>query len=469
MNKNKIYLLFFILTFSILMSTFVLETDIIKIFSCYFNNVNYNSIALNSSLIENIKWLLNSFEWKFDYIIIWTTNIFQLILPIFYIIGCIIYFNINKNSNIKKIMNFAFKTALSIFTSYIFFYLIIVIICKCEHTDYITRNLFLDIFGANFYYSHTFIYYILDGLVRFLIVPFIYFSSSILLTSKIKNKSIGYYYILISYMFLSLLSNGLCHLLGDAFKYLNPAAIIISGSYTEISTVFLLLINIGILFLSIFVFYKLTIKYNYKIKYIIFIIVNCATLFIYFKVNGNKYFSIIAVYQCIAFITNYLFFTNNLIFNNYKKDKLSNMIKRTLFYNAIIAILVFIINLLELLLFDINFVIKDMFVLTINLFFISAIISLFIMIFSFKKYKNYIDYSKMNSILIIFYILYIFTYCYGNNLFVLNPYMSYFNSNNLIHILINYLLWFGCIIGIIYIKYRVESKRNGYVRIKRNK
>lgn len=46
----------------------------------------------------------------------------------------------------------------------------------------------------------------------------------------------------------------------------------------------------------------------------------CATLFIYFKVNGNKYFSIIAVYQCIAFITNYLFFTNNLIFNNYKKD-----------------------------------------------------------------------------------------------------------------------------------------------------
>ena len=124
-----------------------------------------------------------------------------------------------------------------LFISFILFYIFAFLISKGETNIDITRCLFLDIFGESFYSNYTWFYYLLDGLVRFFIMPFIYslFACIISLEAKSFKQAfvipIGYYFC------LSFISIILEQIFGNIALYFNPTMIMASGDYHSINTI----------------------------------------------------------------------------------------------------------------------------------------------------------------------------------------------------------------------------------------
>lgn len=268
-NKN-IFLIIFCLIFFLMIISAVYEIGIFDSIYNYiidvkfrektmnlYNNYNYIDCLLRTVLE---KW--NDFEWNFDYIIIWSTNIFQIVLPFFTILGSVLWTQQKKEINKRDIYVASLKMSASIFLAYAVFYILIIIICHGNYSDYITRELFLDLLGDSFYSDHIYLYYFLDGVVRFLFAPFIYISSGMYLSASFKNKIWLHYYVVILYFYLSMISILLSYIIDSTFIYLNPMSIILFGSYTYVSTPLLLLVNIIPLKVSQYIYTKKQVKYE---------------------------------------------------------------------------------------------------------------------------------------------------------------------------------------------------------------
>lgn len=262
MKKNTyIYLFFSIL--GILFLSLLFETGIFYAAYRYVFGENYRKEIMNiypNSHLKNLfllmrDWWIN-FEWKFDYIMIWSTNIFQLILPIFSVGGSILYFVKKREENMKSIFSFSLKVSLPIFFAYFVFSNFIFFITNGNCTNYITRTLFLDLFGQEFYRYHIYLYYLMNGGICFLFIPFIYIVSGIFISSLFKNKIQVYYYFIILYLFLTINAGTLIDLFGDQFLYLDPSSILLAGSYESVSTPLLLCLNLIILNSSIYFYRK---------------------------------------------------------------------------------------------------------------------------------------------------------------------------------------------------------------------
>lgn len=197
------------------------QNEIIKL---YNNNLFISYFVLIANLIKNS---------NFDYLIIWCTNIFQLLIPFYTIISL---FYIKKTEKIKDIVIKSLKFSLCIFTSFILFYIFILLITKGETTNYIDRELFLDLLGKQFYQHHIYIYYLIDGIIKFFIVPFMYIFNANLIKITICNIDIYCFFIIYFYCGVSLLALFLENLVSNLFMYVNPMIFMASGSYTNIST-----------------------------------------------------------------------------------------------------------------------------------------------------------------------------------------------------------------------------------------
>ncbi len=207
------------------------------------------------NLFEVIVDFIHNYKWEFDYMMIFSTNLFQILLPcLVSVFGLFFYEKYTtiyqssfyrtihyKKYMLKQIIKESTHVAITIFLSYFTFYVMLLLISRGNMFGDVGRQLFIDIVGVNFYYNHTLFYYLfLDGAVRFFLVPFIYtflscaFATIFTSPKKVFLMANGYYYGLC--MIGAVLSN----VIGTASIYINPSTIMASGAYNTIYTIPLL-------------------------------------------------------------------------------------------------------------------------------------------------------------------------------------------------------------------------------------
>lgn len=248
-----------------------------NIFSTLFRYVVDSNYRENYSLAESdVKTVFNIFQvipyvmthhpWRFDVSFIFGTNLFQLILPLivsmcglvyyekYYSIEQFCYYRKQqyKKRFLQSIAWHAFVCACSIFLAFLVFYCINFFITKGRLSSYVGRELYLDILGYAFYDMHPYLYYVMDGITRFFIIPFIYAFLSCTLVTVVKGQKEVLFASNIYYYGLSVIGFGLYAAFGDIAVYFNPSAIMASGTYTNIHTLLLFVVHI-IPFIACFV------------------------------------------------------------------------------------------------------------------------------------------------------------------------------------------------------------------------
>ena len=261
LKKYKLYITILFSCLLIMILFTINETNIIYILKNFLSNVEYrenfalaeSTIKENLNVFEVIQLVFSEYKWTYDYMTIWGTNIFQVLIPCLSAITGLLFFN--KMHTIYKIAlyrsqeknTFKFftkeakkdsrKMAFSIFLSYLTFSFICLFISKGARNLSISRELFLDLLGDRFYYNHTYIYYLLEGFIRFYIVPFIYSMFSCALSLMYNNKKQVFFAPIVYYFGLTLFSLALQYIIGNFAIYINPTTIMVSGSYENINTI----------------------------------------------------------------------------------------------------------------------------------------------------------------------------------------------------------------------------------------
>lgn len=220
--------------------------------------LSYSRVKWDISLFEVIKRTLTEYRWKFDYLIVFGTNLFQIFLPclaaaaglIFYghfrSIDKMKWFRVKsyKQSLLKEISDYSLKMAGALFLAYMLFFLFLLIVARGNMYGDMGRTLLLDILGNSFYARHTYLYYVLDGLVRFFLMPYIYAFLSCTIAVQARSQKQVFLLSNLYYYGLSIVGFSLYYSLGEYALYLNPSVIMASGSYNDVNTLLLVLLNI---------------------------------------------------------------------------------------------------------------------------------------------------------------------------------------------------------------------------------
>ena len=143
-KQNKIYIIIFFICFMIMILSALNETNIFNIVGNFIFNSDYrenftlaeSTIKTDINLFQVIKQVLSNYSWKFDYILIFGTNFFQILLPfIVSIIGVSFYneyntiynFSIHKQKSYSKfiknnIIKKSLKMSATMFLAFLMFY-----------------------------------------------------------------------------------------------------------------------------------------------------------------------------------------------------------------------------------------------------------------------------------------------------------------------------------------------------------
>lgn len=202
----------------------------------------------------------------FDVSLIFGTMWFQIIIPLFATISGIVFYqhynSIMQMSTVrekksyrvmmlKHILFNSLKLAGTIFAAYLVFMIIMKCISMPGEHGADERSLFADLLESGFYLKHTALYFILEGFVRFFLIPFAYASlaqSVVLLGRNLKEvvaAPILYYY------GLAAIGYALVSIAPVAAIYINPSVIMASGSYDGFHSLVLILINLIPLYIAI--------------------------------------------------------------------------------------------------------------------------------------------------------------------------------------------------------------------------
>lgn len=242
----------------------------------YFINEDAHSILSAEAKTFNVHPIIfivfRSFYYgnPFDNIIIWSTNLFQLLLPFLAGLAAFSFYESHVNINkfiyyrkrnyrieiLKKINLSASKIAFAIYIAYLLFYFICVIFGKKPTwsdypTNLLPRSLLLDILGNNFYIDSSILYWLLEGTIRFFFVPYVYGVFSCFISVCFGSAKKGYYGTCIYYISLCAIASVLS-LFKDPYQlsmYINPSVIMASGTY-ELKTIPLLICSGLPLYLS---------------------------------------------------------------------------------------------------------------------------------------------------------------------------------------------------------------------------
>lgn len=193
----------------------------------------------------------------FDATIILSTLWFQMIIPLFSIPACIIFYQkyhtIEKMAIyrykasyfmvlLKEILLNALKLGMSIFIVYFGFILLMKQHSSLTILGAENRSLFSDIFGATFYQDNPFIYFTLEGFIRFFMVPFVYtcFGQAVVFLNTSLKYVVGSP--IIYYYGLSAIGYALYYIFPSIAIYFNPTVLMANGSY-DFNTMALLFTN----------------------------------------------------------------------------------------------------------------------------------------------------------------------------------------------------------------------------------
>ena len=266
LKDNMFYVVIFIICIIIMILYTLNQTNVFSICKNFIFNSNFrenfslaeSEIKIQYNLVDVFVYVISDYMWRFDYMIIFGTNLFQLILPFFTATAGLYFYKkyntlykmsltrvINFKSFIKKeILNDSLKMAITMFTSYMCLFLILYIICGGKFMDYMGRELYLDILGHGFYDKHVYLYYIMDGFARFFFMPFVYTYFACTVATIFSSKKSVFFISNIYYYGLAVIAFGLYNIIGQKAIYLNPTVIMASGSYTHVNTLLLFLINV---------------------------------------------------------------------------------------------------------------------------------------------------------------------------------------------------------------------------------
>lgn len=238
--------------------------DLYWMIGTFFTNEQYrsqagygNSVFWPLGIFPMIwDWLTNSYI-IFESTIIFGTNLAQIFVPVlasvagiyfyrrFHSVFDMVFYRVKKYDDflIKEIAVYAGKMALAFFVAYLLFYAFVYNISNGSLMDNAGRELLLDILGDSFYNNHTYLYYILDGIIRFLFMPFVYAFLSCTLAVACKSEKQVFLLSNIYYYGMTIVGFATYMSWGELSLYINPSVIMASGSYYDINTWLLLLNN----------------------------------------------------------------------------------------------------------------------------------------------------------------------------------------------------------------------------------
>ncbi len=257
-KKYKIYIVIFIFSLMIMLISSLYETNIFYMIKEYIFNPEYKAnyasnsevpINFDINLFNIIKFELSQYHWTYDYLVIWGTNLFQLLIPIIAAISALLFytknqtinkFAVNKNKNYKKFLLkeatiISFKIAFSIFMAFIVFYISSIILSNGATNSNISRNFLLDILGTDFYYNNTKLYYFIDGFFRLFMIPFIYSIFACSISMYLKNVKQVFLAPIVYYFGLTLISYALTNITNLGI-YLSPLLAMVTGAYANINS-----------------------------------------------------------------------------------------------------------------------------------------------------------------------------------------------------------------------------------------
>ena len=244
--------------------------DIVKQFifdSDYKDNFVINSdvpINFDLNVFNIIKFVLGNYKWTYDYMLIWGTNIFQLAIPIFASICALIFYNRNQTINnfiinkkktyksfiVKESLIISLKMAISVFLSFVIFYIFCIVFSKGTTSSGVEREFLLDIIGNDFYYKHTQIYYLLDGIIRMFFIPLIYSMFACSISLFLKSIKHVFLFPIIYYFGLTLFSFIISYVI-DFGIYISPLIVMVPGDYTNVNSLCVMIMPMFAILVSI--------------------------------------------------------------------------------------------------------------------------------------------------------------------------------------------------------------------------
>lgn len=252
-----------------LWTTIVLSTFFIMIFSLILENISstvqyifdpaYKN-ALSRTFSNPLNFFMNSLTesiWPFDYCIAFGTYFFQFLIPFY---GALISVSFGSRYRVIKELGYpkrrkfkktlwsdtlltAIFIAFAIFMAFLLYFLFCVIISDGDFTSGYSRPLFLDWFGDDFYVNHRYIYTLLEGFLKFFVLPLSYGLLGIgcVLFDK-KNKALAAIPLLY-YFGLTILGSALMANQMELGLYFNPTVLMSAGDFSHINTFLIILIN----------------------------------------------------------------------------------------------------------------------------------------------------------------------------------------------------------------------------------
>lgn len=226
-------------------------------------------MVIEPTVFNIMKTVISNMQFTFDTSVIFGTMWFQIIIPLFATISGIEFYQIyNSNLKLKIIRKESYRTVILkeilfnslklggiIFVAYLIFISFVYFISTPGSLGSSERTLFSDLIGNNLYLNHTFIYFIMEGIVRFFMIPFAYatLSQSFSLFSKSLKEVIAapilYYYGLSAFGF------AFAMVLPQLAIYINPSVIMASGSYDQFNSIVLIFINMLPLLIGLGIIY----------------------------------------------------------------------------------------------------------------------------------------------------------------------------------------------------------------------
>lgn len=286
LKRNRIYIIVGVICLFVLyLPTILNRVNFFEIIYLAFTKEGYVTSFFVNSDVEWVRMIEDHTIWniinvlisdlirrgvQLDVCLIFSKQLLQIVLPFFAIIGGVKFYNhyhsimhfeygFEKRTRYRKTifsyMNInALKVAMSIYLPYVIFILIILLFFKLGKNGAEFRSLFSDIIGNGLYQNHTAIYFLLEGFVTMVMMPYAYTmlaQSVVLLGSNLKEviaTPIAYYY------GFATLGYSLFRIFPRLSIYINPSVIMAAGSY-DLSTILLIAINMIPLIIALLISY----------------------------------------------------------------------------------------------------------------------------------------------------------------------------------------------------------------------
>lgn len=224
---------------------------------------------IEPTVFNIMKSVISNMQFTFDVSVIFGTMWFQIIIPLFATISGVAFYQI-YNSNLKlkiirkerykqtilkEILFNSLKLGSVIFAAYLVFISCAYLISTPGSLGSSERTLFSDLIGNGLFLNHTFLYFIMEGIVRFFMIPFAYatLSQSFALFDKSLKEVIAapilYYY------GLSAIGFAMAMVVPQLAIYINPSVIMANGSYEQFNSIVLILINMLPLLIGLGIIY----------------------------------------------------------------------------------------------------------------------------------------------------------------------------------------------------------------------